>query len=90
MNKQALIEALKEICRWTILFVISWVITETLKQMNLVPEFANIRVWVFTYLIPIRSVLQFGLTFIGRAVDKYMFEDSKQDFNKVTQGLLPF
>lgn len=28
-------EALKEIARWIVFFVISWVISETLKQINL-------------------------------------------------------
>lgn len=83
-------ESTKEIARWVILFAISWVITETLKQVNLVPEFANVKVWVFAYTLPIRAGLQFALTFAGRFVDKYLFEKSKDNPRTETKGLLPF
>lgn len=75
-------EGLKEVARWIVLFlvssVISWFITETLKQITAVPEFFSFKVWVFTYSIPLRSLLSYALTFGGRWLDKYLHENSKQ------------
>lgn len=75
-------EALKEIGRWaglyTISFVISWFISQTLGQVGLVPEFFSFKIWVFTYLIPVRQIFTLGLTFIGRFIDKYLHELGKE------------
>lgn len=94
--KNPKIEGLKEVMRWVVLFagslVISWIITETLKQITNVPEVFNLKVWVFTYAIPVRELFTFGLTFAGRYVDKYLHEASKGftlDGSK-PKGLLPF
>lgn len=93
------LEGLKEVMRWVVLFVgsmvISWVITETLKQIANVPEVFNVRVWVFTYAIPVRGLFTFVLTFTGRYVDKYLHELSKINVlksieQKAPRGLLPF
>jgi len=89
------LEAVKEVARWLVLFIISWVITETLKQTATIPEWATIKVWVFVYAVPVRSLITFGLTFAGRYADKYIYEKSKQiallaeNVTKV-KGLLPF
>ena len=97
--KNPKLEGLKEVLRWVILFagsmVISWVITETLKQITAVPEVFNLKVWVFTYAIPVRELFTFGLTFAGRYADKYLHEASKQNIYKASEGeslkgLLPF
>ena len=84
------LEGLKEVARWGVLFAISWFITETLKQLNVVPEFYNLKFWEFSYLLPLRYSLQLGLTFAGRFVDKYLFEKTKQDNSTETKGLLWF
>ena len=85
-TQTALLEAGKEVLRWVVFFAISWVITETLKQIDLVPEFATVKVWVFTYLLPVRSMVQFGLTFLGRAADKFVHEWNATKL----RGILPF
>lgn len=88
------IEALKEIARWIVLFIVSWIIAETLKQVTQVPEWYTIKLWVFTYAIPVRTLFTFGLTLLGRYVDKYLHEKAKltKDFTEVAKpnGLLPF
>jgi len=70
----AILESVKEVGRWLLFFAISWVITSTLNQISQVPEFAQVNVWVFSYMIPVRALMQFGLTFLGRAVDKFIHE----------------
>lgn len=74
INTKALIETLKEAGRWILLFVVSWIITETLAQIDLVPESQSVQVWVFTYVIPVRLLVHFGLTALARLVDKYLHE----------------
>ena len=97
--KNPQLKGLKEVMRWVVLFVgsmvISWIITETLKQITAVPEVFNVKVWVFTYAIPVRELFTFGLTFAGRYADKYLHELSKQnlyksDGSQTVKGILPF
>jgi hypothetical protein len=87
-------EALKEVSRWVVFFIISWIISETLKQINLVPEFAPIKLWVFTYSIPVRSLFTFVLTMVGRYADKYTHEKNKelgyQGPTAPSMGILPW
>jgi len=92
-------EGLKEVLRWVVLFVgsmvLTWVITETLKQITAVPETLNVKVWVFTYAIPFRELFTFALTFVGRYLDKYLHEASKQTKgyaigSATPKGILPF
>lgn len=86
-------EALKETARWIVLIVVSWIITEVLKQITLVPVTYNLKVWVFTFAIPIQFGLQTILTLTGRYVDKFLFERSKNNIRWATdkpKGLLPF
>lgn len=89
-------EAAKEIARWVVFFVVSWLITETLKQVSLVPETAAFKVWVFAYVIPVRMLLTSALTLAGRYVDKYLWvKNNQEDKLKTTlsgpaKGLLPF
>lgn len=96
--KNPKIEGAKEVLRWVTLFVVSfvvsWFITETLKQVANVPEVFNFKVWVFSYNVPLRELFTFGLTFVGRYVDKYLHEVAKQgkaiyEMPKPS-GLLPF
>lgn len=88
------IEAAKEIGRWILSAIVAWIITETLKQIVLVPESANIKIWVFTYAIPVRALFQFALTAAGRALDKYVFtvnkEDPKRLESETPKGVIPF
>lgn len=71
-------EALKEIARWAICIAAGWLITETLNQITAVPESATVKLWVFTYALPVRMLLQGALTFVGRAIDKYVFVKNKE------------
>lgn len=92
-QKSPNIEAVKEVARWVVLFIAGWIITQILSQIILVPENYDLKVWVFTFSIPIRLTLSTGLTVAGRYVDKLLFEQSKQsDKYKLSdpKGLLPF
>lgn len=88
------LEALKEIGRWLVLFIVSWIIAETLKQVANVPEWYTVKVWVFTYAVPVRTLFTFGLTLAGRYVDKYLHEKAKLKKSVLEapkpNGLLPF
>lgn len=88
--KNPKIEALKEVGRWVILFVVSWIITSTINQVGNVPETAQINVWVFTYMVPVRQLFVVSLTMAGRYADKYLHETSKQEIEVKFKGLLPF
>ena len=83
------LETLKEVGRWILSAIVAWILTETLKQIVLVPEFAEVKIWVFTYLIPVRALVQFGLTAAARALDKYVFVKNKED-NHIDKGVIPF
>lgn len=92
------VEGLKEVARWVVLFVVSWLITETLSQMGAVPEFATVKLWVFNYVIPVRLLVNFLLTMLGRFIDKALYtagkmieEKSKKPItSKLTGGLTRF
>jgi len=88
--KNPKIEALKEVGRWVLLFVVSWVITATLDQITNVPEMAQVDIWVFSYMIPVRQLFTIGLTMAGRYADKFVYESTKQNFTVQTKGILPF
>jgi len=74
IDLNALKETLKEAGRWILLFIISWIITSTLTQIDVVPESQEVRVWVFTYVIPVRLLVNLALTAAGKLVDKYLHE----------------
>jgi hypothetical protein len=83
------VEAVLEVLRFVVLFVISWIITETLKQINLVPSFLTVKIWVFSYLLPVRDMLTILLTMTGRFIDKMLFEKRKMQTG-TGKGILPF
>jgi len=86
-NKQkAAIEAGKEIGRWLVLMSISWFISETLKQADLLPTTYSVQFGVFYYSIPLRFLFQSFLTLAGRYVDKFIHEYEDIDL----KGLVPF
>ncbi len=85
-EKNSHLEALKEIGRWLVFFVGSWIITQMLNQATNVPEVTNVQVWVYTFAIPVRALLTFGLTMALRYIDKYMHVNPKVK----AEGLLPF
>lgn len=87
INKPRL-EAVKEVLRYVILFVVSWIITETLKQISLVPTLYEVRFWVFVYAIPVQALLTFLLVLVGRYIDKYKFTKSKQELEDLPKHLL--
>lgn len=83
---KAMSEGLKEVARWIVLFILSWLITETIAQLELVPEFYTLKVWVFTYLIPVRLAFNLGLTLLGRFVDKWLHEFGKLSGKETLKG----
>lgn len=85
-TKTAIWEATKEAARWIVSLVVGWFLTETLKQIDLVPEFAQVQLWVFTYMIPVRFVVQTTLTLATRMVDKFIHEWNGTKF----KGVIPF
>ena len=82
-------EALKEVGRWILLFIGAWIATTLLAQVNLVPEMASFKVWVFTFAIPVREVFIFVLTFLGRLIDKWQHEKGKVA-GVLDKGFIPF
>jgi len=78
------IERIKDIIRIISFFIIAWIISETLKQASLIPEFYTLKIWVFSYLIPIRNifiaVLGAILTYIDRV--KYLKDGKGLTFGK--------
>lgn len=92
---KANIEAAKEVLRWVVLFILSWIISELLRQIDLVPESWLLKVYVFSFSIPVRSLFVFLLSLGGRYVDKYLHETKKNDGTypvgmTPSGGLLPF
>lgn len=87
-------EAVKEVARWVVLFVASWIITQVLSQITKVPETTNVNVWVFTFVVPVRLTIQTILTLAGRWIDKYLFiKDQNKTYRldgTEPKGLLPF
>lgn len=90
MISQANIEAAKEILRWTILFIVSWFATETIRQAVVIPEFYQLHLFNFVYAIPLRAGTVFCLTLVGRYADKWLFEKTKADPSIKTKGVIPF
>lgn len=82
-------EASMEVLRYIALFILSWMITETLKQIGLVPVSFTVHIWVFSYVLPVQAMLNAVLTIFGRYVDKLLFERSKYTTG-TGSGLLPF
>lgn len=86
-----LIEGLKEVGRYVVLFLLSGLIVQLIDQLGKVPESAVINIWVFAVNIPIRLAFQLLFTAVGRFIDKAMYEDSKITGNtNVVTKLLSF
>jgi len=79
-------EALKEVSRLFIFLAISWFIAETMVQLDTVPASYQVKVYVFTYTIPLRMAITSVLTMVGRYIDKWIHENKDIRFN----GLLPW
>lgn len=90
-------EAVKEILRLAIFYAVSWVITQTLLQLTAVPQSLDVKMWVFTYAIPIRFILEMSLTLLARYLDKFMYINDKENKEhgftpneEKPKGILPF
>lgn len=70
-------EGLKEIARWLVCSIASWIIVQLLAQITVVPVNYVVKVWLFTFAIPIRMLFQLGITMLGRYIDKWQHETSK-------------
>lgn len=89
------IEAFKEIARWLVLAAFSWIITQIVAQIVVIPEFWNIKIWQFIFPVPLQSTILGGLTLLGRFLDKLKFEMTKELSQKIgdkeiRKGILPF
>jgi len=91
------LEAVKEIARWIILFILSWIVTQVLAQINVLPELLNIKIWLFSFIIPLQNLVTFLLTLVGRYLDKLVYLNSKDltsafdlEVSQKAKGLLPF
>lgn len=84
-------EGVKQIIRLAFFFVVSWILTETAKQLNFIPEFYTIKVLVFVYMIPVRTSVALALTAIQTFIDKYKFEKSKSNIKagEAPVGIFP-
>jgi hypothetical protein len=72
MDWKKIWEAVKEPLRWIVLFVASWIITQLVNQAVVIPESWEIKVWLFSFVVPLRYLIVTGLTLLGRFVDKYL------------------
>lgn len=86
MQNSVSFEALKEVARWIVFAVISWVVAETLKQSAVIPEVYELHVWELVYAIPVRGLFVLIFTVIQRAIDRLVHESEKIKAN----GVLPF
>lgn len=89
------IEALKEVARWIVIFLGSWIITQIVNQIVVVPQMHDLKIWEFHFLIPVREIMLTILTLAGRFLDKWKFESTKELAKKVgddevRKGILPF
>lgn len=76
------VETALEVLRWVVLFVVSWILTETISQLGNVPESSTVTVWVFSYVIPVRLMINGVLAVALRIVDKLRFELQKAQVTK--------
>lgn len=67
------IARIKDILRFLFFIAVSWFISETLKQVQVVPDFYTLKVWVFTYLIPVRFIFVTALTAALSYIDRRKF-----------------
>lgn len=84
------LEAVKEVARWCILAVAAFIFSALVDQIKLVPEFVNLKLWVFTFTLPVQAIVWFVATNALRYIDKLKFMRSKLDKNTETSGLLWF
>lgn len=77
---------MKEVGRWVFFGVAAWFIAETLNQSGAIPEIYSLKLWVFTYAIPVRGLFVVALTVLQRIVDRLVHESNKIDLN----GILPW
>lgn len=94
-EKNPTIEGIKEIGRWAVCVGTAWVIVQMLAQITVVPESVPLKVWEFVFAIPLRTLVQGALTFLGRWIDKFVFTKSQNDEagykNPVpAKGVIPF
>lgn len=86
-------EAVKSTLRLFFLMAVSWLLVQLLTQINLVPEYQYLKVWVFMLNVPMRAVLFFLLTAVSKYVDKLLFEmnsNTRKKAGEVSTGLAPF
>lgn len=83
-------EAVKEVARWCICAVVSFVFTIILDQIKLIPEVLNVKLWVITFPVPLQAVIWFVSTNGLRYIDKVKFVTSKLDPRREKSGLIPF
>lgn len=85
------LEAIKSGARLVVLYIASWVITEVLAQIANIPATYDLTIYGFLFSIPVRLMIQTGLTLINVVLDKYIHEIGKA-FNEesLVKGLTRF
>lgn len=86
-------ESIKSALRLVMFAVISWFITEIVRQVDLVPESWLFKVYVFTFTIPLRNLIVLGLMAFQQWLDKFLHEKKNEGTPKGMRepgGLLPF
>jgi hypothetical protein len=85
-------ESFKFIVRLVVFAVVSDIVVQLLNQAVKVPESLAINVWVFSYIIPARTLFVGGLTLLLSYVDKLKHLNFKEDNPRSvkTGGVLPF
>jgi|GEM_PF-6941606 len=85
-------EGIKSVLRVSVMMIIAWIIIQILDQIDLVPEVYAFKVWVFTFIVPVKNLLFLALTFAQKYIDKFIFEQNKsrrKPKGTVSTGLIP-
>lgn len=86
-------EGIKEAARSAVIFLasatLSWFVAETLKQIGAVPEFLHLKLWVFVYAIPVRSLFTFFLFTVSKGIERAFYKYGKDtgEMNAISKVL---
>lgn len=88
-------ESIKTATRFVAIFIVGWVLSETLKQVSVFPEFATVNLWDLKYMIPVRYPISVLLSGAIAFLDRYKFMVDKYTSNIVDgsrqwRGIFPW
>lgn len=72
------IERIKDILRFVFFYVVSWIITQMLTQLDIIPISHTLMVWKFAFIIPIRASVHAGLTGLLALIDRVKYLKDKR------------